>query len=174
MSRPAEACVIVNDASCLIDVRKGGLLAAMMALPYRFVVPLPVRESELLDFTAEDWRRLDAAGMETFDLPPDRVAEAFAVKAAYPKLSANDCFCLVTTQCHADAVLLTGDGLLRKVAAGTGLPVHGVLWLADRLRAERTCAAELLIAALEIWKADRAVFLPEAEIDRLLHLLRRP
>ena len=45
--------VVVNDASCLIDLRKGGLLAVLSNLPYRFVVPLPVRESEILDFSNE-------------------------------------------------------------------------------------------------------------------------
>lgn len=71
------ACVIVNDASCLIDLRKGRLLHAMLSLPHRFVVPFPVRVSELLDFTAQEWRLLDDGGMETFDLPPDSVGEGF-------------------------------------------------------------------------------------------------
>ncbi len=43
-------CVVVNDASCLIDLRKGGLLAVLCKLPYRFVVPLPIREAEVRDF----------------------------------------------------------------------------------------------------------------------------
>lgn len=34
--------VIVNDASCLIDLHKVRLLPVMLKLPYRFVVPLPV------------------------------------------------------------------------------------------------------------------------------------
>ena len=37
--------VVVNDASCLIDLRKGGLLPVLCNLPYRFVVPLPVRSA---------------------------------------------------------------------------------------------------------------------------------
>ncbi len=44
--------VVVNDASCLIDLRKGRLLPMLCRLPYRFVVPLPIRESELLTLTA--------------------------------------------------------------------------------------------------------------------------
>ena len=43
-------CVIVNDASCLIDLRKGGLIAVLCNLPHRLVVPLPIRASEVLDF----------------------------------------------------------------------------------------------------------------------------
>ena len=67
-------CVVVTDASCLIDLRKGGLLAVLRNLPYRFIVPLPVRESEVLDFSNEQWRQLDDAGMITHDLTPDEVA----------------------------------------------------------------------------------------------------
>jgi predicted nucleic acid-binding protein len=129
-----QAPIVVNDASCLIDLRKARLLHLLVRLPYRLIIPLPVRASELLDFTPEEWAVLEASGMETFDLPPDRVTQAFTVKAAHPKLSVNDCFCLVTTQCHQDATLLTGDGLLRRVAAKAGLPVHGILWVVDEIR----------------------------------------
>ena len=52
-------CVVVNDASCLIDLRKGQLLHVLSRLPYRFIVPLPIRESELLDFTPQEWAILD-------------------------------------------------------------------------------------------------------------------
>ena len=41
--------VVVNDASCLIDLHKGQLLNVMLTLPYRFVVPLPIRQAEALD-----------------------------------------------------------------------------------------------------------------------------
>ena len=58
-------CVLVNDASCLIDLRKGGLLSVLCALSHQVIVPLPIRESELLDFTDRDWQILDDAGMAT-------------------------------------------------------------------------------------------------------------
>ena len=75
-------CVVVNDASCLIDLRKGGLLAELRKLPYRLVVPLPVRESEVLDFFNEQWQQLDDDGMITYDLTPDKVAQALYTQAA--------------------------------------------------------------------------------------------
>ncbi|RWF83657.1 type II toxin-antitoxin system VapC family toxin [Mesorhizobium sp.] len=165
-------CVVVNDASCLIDLRKGSLLHVLCRLPYRFVVPLPVRESELLDFTPQEWALLDDGGMETFDLPPERMGDVFALKRQHGRLSANDCFCLVTTQYHEDGILLTGDGLLRTVAAAAGLRVHGVLWIVDELKAANACDDTLLIKALEVWKADRAVFLPDNLIDQRLRRLR--
>ena len=60
--------VVVNDASCLIDLCKGDLLSVLGNLPYRLVVPLPVREFEILDFTDAQWHALDAAGLVTYDL----------------------------------------------------------------------------------------------------------
>ena len=116
--------VVVHDASCLIDLRKGGLLAVLCNLPYRFVVPLPVRESELLDFSDEQWRQLDDAGMITHDLVPDEVAQAFALKKRHPALSANDSLCIVTALAHC-GILLTGDALLRRGATDNGPRVHG-------------------------------------------------
>ena len=173
MNDPAASCVVVNDASCLIDLRKGQLLHVVLKLPYRFIIPLPVRHSELLEFTAQEWRVLEDGGMDTYDLPPEQVAEAFGVKGTYPRLSANDCFCLVATRQHHESILLTGDSLLRRVAGQQGLRVHGVLWVIDELIAANACGAELLTEALEAWKADRTVFLPPAEIDQRLRMLRR-
>jgi hypothetical protein len=111
--------------------------------------------------------------METFDLPPERVMEAMNIKAAHPKLSANDCFCLVTTRCHEGAILLTGDANLRRIASNDGQRVHGVIWIVDELRRLNLCSDEILLTALEIWRDDAAVFLPNNEIDRRLRVIRR-
>jgi hypothetical protein len=146
----------------------------MLKLPYRFVIPLPIRHLELLDFTDQEWRLLVDGGIETFDLPPERVREALSVRGQHPRLSANDCFCLVSTRCYEKGILLTGDGLLRRVAAEAGVRVHGVLWMVDELKAANACDDDLLISALEIWRDDQAVFLPAAEIERRLRRLRRP
>lgn len=164
--------VIVNDASCLIDLRKGRLLHVLCALSYEFIVPLPVRVSELLDFTPQEWALLDSSGMATYDLPPDLVGQAFDIKKQHGRLSANDCFCLVTALAHADSILLTGDRLLRRVAEDSGITAHGVLWLVDQLMQEGVCDPALLESALVLWRDDKAVFLPDALIQNLLRRLR--
>ena len=165
--------VIVNDASCLIDLHKVRLLPVMLKLPYRFVVPLPIRLAEALDLTDRDWRHLADLGLVTFDLPSERVADALRLRSRHPKLSANDCFCLVSAQCHDGAMLLTGDQLLRQVATQAGVRVHGVLWVVDELHRRGACSENWLISALERWRDDRTVFLPRQEIDRRLRRLRR-
>jgi hypothetical protein len=165
-------CVVVNDASCLIDLKKGQLLHVLLRLPYRFIVPLPIREEELLDFTPQEWRMLDDAGLATYDLPGEEVEQVFALRRKHIGLSANDCFALVTTTCQENGILLTGDGLLRKVAAACAVRVHGVIWIIDELHAAKVCAVELLISALKTWREDDAVFLPVGEIDKRLRRLQ--
>lgn len=167
------ACIIVNDASCLIDLRKARLLHAIVALPHRLVVPYPVRASELLDFTPQEWQLLDDGGVETFDLPPEAVAEALSIKGERGRLSANDCFCLVTTARHEDAVLLTGDQLLRQTATQMGMEVHGVLWMIDLLVQAGWKPLALLMSALATWRDDPTVFLPDDEIEKRLRAIRR-
>jgi len=144
----------------------------MLSLPFQFVVPLPIRTSELLDFTPQEWQMLDDSGVETYDLEPDAVAEALGVKSQHAALSANDCFCLVATKRRSDAVLLTGDAQLRRAAELRQIEVHGVLWLVDLLAETDSPPVQLLRSALELWRDDPAVFLPENEIElRIRRLL---
>lgn len=91
------SCVVVNDASCLIDLHKGRLLHVLPSLPYRLVVPLPIRESEVLNFTEQEWQILDDNGLETYDLPSNQMSEVALLKEKHCRLSVNDCSCIVTT-----------------------------------------------------------------------------
>ena len=58
------------------------------------------------------------------------------------------------------------------VAAALGVRVHGVLWIVDEFEVAGVCDDALLIGALEIWKTDRSVFLPDHLIDQRLRRLR--
>lgn len=163
------ACVVVHDASCLIDLHKGGLLPEVFRLPYRTLVPLPIRQSEFLDISFSQWEQLEDAGIEVHDLTSNEVGKAFALKRVHPGLSANVCFCLVSALSYS-GVLLTGDNLLRRVATDEGLEAHGVQWVIDELTAARTCESSILIQALKTWLYDDRVFLPQDEIlKRLKH-----
>ena len=159
--------VIVNDASCLIDLRKGELLEVLHRLPYQLVIPFPVRASEVLRFSDEQWQHLDDHGLITHDLTPAEVGQALALAEHHRALSANDCFCLITARVRR-GILLTGDGHLRRVATDEGLRVHGVLWVIDELAAAQACATSLLVEALQTWQNDRTVFLPRQEISKRL------
>lgn len=165
-------CIIVNDASCLIDLKKGRLLASFVRLPVDLAIPLTVRESELLDFTELEWDLLDGAGLITVDLPADGVQRAFEIGRQYSRLSANDAFCLATAERFEDRVLLTGDRLLRTAAEENAVDVHGILWVVDELHRLDICGPDELLAALELWRDDRSVFLPPGEVRRRMERLR--
>ena len=163
--------VIVNDASCLIDLHKGCLLHLLCKLPYEMVVPLPIRETEILGFTSQEWAMLDDNGLVTHDLPPDEVGEAFIIKQLHSRLSVNDCFCIVTAHHFEDAVLLTGDRSLKNVAHDRGLEVHGILWITEQFRLLGLCQNRLLCATLNIWRNDKSVFVPNKLIEEQMRIL---
>lgn len=164
--------IVVHDASCLFDLRKGRLLGQIKQLPHQFVIPLPIRTDEILDFTAQEWRTLDNGGMKTHDLPAKEMRQAERMKQQYGALSAHDCLALVTALSHRGSILLTGDALLRKVAGEKNIEVHGILWIIDELHREESCETELLVTALQIWMGDRSVFLPEEEIEQRIRALQ--
>ena len=140
----------------------------MLELPYRFIVPYPIRVDELLDFTQLEWDMLETGGMEVYDLPPNQMVEVLAARRATPQLSAYDCMCLVSTRHHADSILLTGDMQLRKTAQAENLRTHGVLWIIDELRDKNACTDDIIRRALETWRDDQSVFLPPQEILKRL------
>ena len=160
--------VIVNDASCLIDLKKGRLLRFLLRLPYGFIVPWPIREWELLNFRSQEWQDLDDAGLVTYDLSGEEMAEVAMLNRKHGRLSPRDCSALITATRQENAILLTGDNHLRKVAKVHGVRVHGALWIIDELHAAKICEVALLISALCNWQADQAVFLPEDEIRKRL------
>ncbi len=161
--------VVVNDASCLIDLDKGELLSVFCDLSYQIVIPLPVREEEL-NFSKNQWGRLDKSGMITHDLTSDETNKAELLSKNHPRLSVYDCFCLITAQVYS-GILLTGDALLRKVAEKKDISVHGVLWVVDELNSAGICDKALLIRALKSWQQDNTVFLPQHKIVEMLENL---
>ena len=164
--------LVVSDTSCLIDLHKVRLLPIMLNLPHRFVVPPPVRRSKMLDLTDREWRGLEDAGLVAPDPPFEQAAEALALRTRHPALSLADCACLVEARHHDNAVLLTGDRRLRRLAEAAGLCVHGVLWIVDELWRAGVCCATRLITALERWRDDPAVFLPGRDIQVRLERLK--
>ncbi len=165
--------ILVNDTSCLIDLRKAGFLTAALRLPYRFVVALPLVTTELLDFTEADWGDLKGLGLQVVDLPPNLVAKAFEHRAADPALSPDDCFSLALAEASPKSILLTGDKALRLKAERLNIDVHGVLWVSDQIDEHKTIDVDYLLKGLRLWKDDPLVFLPRAEIDRRIVSLQR-
>jgi predicted nucleic acid-binding protein len=143
----------------------------MLRLPYRFVVPLPIKENELLDFAPPEWEELQAAGLEIVDLDPAQVERSFELRTTFGTLSAEDCFSLSLAESLQHSMLLTSDASLRKVADSLEVNVHGVLWVIDELHRLRLTPPEQLAKCLTTWRDDPLVWLPAALIAARLRLL---
>lgn len=165
--------IIVNDSSCLIDLRKCGLLTTALLLPFRFIVALPLVTAELTDFNEGDWDDLKTRGLDVIDLGPDQVARAMVLMGLFPGLSAYDCFSLALVESMEDAMLLTGDQQLRTRAEGLGVVVHGVLWIADEIESAAALPLTDLAEALARLAADPLVFLPADEVRIRIERLQR-
>jgi len=165
--------VIVNDSSCLIDLRKGGLLTTALLLPFRFVVALPLLTAELNDFDEADWNDLRARGLQVIDLDPAQVQRSIALKSEFAGLSVYDCFSLAVAETTPNAMLLTGDQQLRNRAANVGVEVHGVLWISDQIEKAMAMTFSELAGALARLDADPLVFLPTGEVEQRIARLRK-
>ncbi len=169
----ANRRVVINDACCLIDLHKVGLIQPMLALPFDFHVAFPVRYNELLSIAPAEWAVYESIGIQTIDLPGVQVANAFTLREQHPELSAEDCFSLVLARETSNGLLLTGDAALRRVAAKTyGVEVHGVLWIADHLVEQCILEAEVMCRCLEQWEEDPLVRLPSQMIATRLRKWR--
>lgn len=163
--------VVINDASCLIDLHKVNLVEVMLQLPYAFGVALPVAHNEVLDFSTSDWERFSDAGLERIDLDGSQVGRAFAHRGQYSRLTSEDCFSLVLAEDHAGSILLTGDAELRTVAAARGCEVHGVLWVTDEIHKSGLLVDSQIASCLNAWLGDPFVRLPAVELNARIRQL---
>lgn len=153
--------VIINDACCLIDLHKVGLIQPMLALPFDFHIALPVRRNELLSISDAEWAVYEAVGLQSIDMPGPQVLRAFQMREMHAELSAEDCFSLVLAQETPAGMLLTGDAALRRIAEQRyGVEVHGVLWVADHLVENSIIDGDTACRCLEQWQQDPLVRLP--------------
>lgn len=162
--------IVVSDTSCMIDLRKAGLLEALLRLPHSFVMPDALFEDEWLCLTAPEKKTLCDLGLEVRDLPGEMVERAVGYFNMHARLKLNDCFALTLAEGFGDCILLTGDGPLRAIAEDGGIEVHGVLWATDEMEAHGAAPVGDILAALRLFRDDDLVFLPE---DQLLRRIRR-
>lgn len=110
-------------------------------------------------------------GLETGELYGAEVLEVVALRARYPGPGANDLFALVLAKVR-DATLLTGNSHLTRAAESEGVPVHGTLWVLDRLVERQMISAQRATEALtRMLEADRR--LPPAECQQRLRQWER-
>ena len=135
--------IVVSDTSCMVDLRKAGLLEAVLRLPYTFVIPDTLFEDEWLFLSDAEKRALRDLGLEVRSLPEPLVQRAGRHFNEHSRLKLNDCPALTLPEEIKACILLTGDETLRRIAEGNGIEVHGVLWARTSWRLMALCRMPL-------------------------------
>jgi hypothetical protein len=161
--------LLVSDTSVLIDLERGGLLAAVFALPMKFAVPDLLYERELRTWPGGD---LKEAGLLVLALDADGVELAQGYRRRERRLSLPDAFALSLAKTGGH-VLLAGDACLREQADVEGVECHGVLWVFDALFEQAIVTGADLASALRHLAAHRRCRLPAAEIQKRLQKYER-
>jgi predicted nucleic acid-binding protein len=120
--------LLVSDANIFIDLEEGGLIDSAFALPERIEVPDLLFADEL----AQDHGDLLERGLEVSALGQAGIEDLLALTARHGRISRYDCAALALAREHA-CTLLTGDAYLRDAAEREGIPVHGTIWLVERM-----------------------------------------
>ena len=165
--------IVVSDTSCMIDLRKAGLLEALLQLPPTFVMPYTLFEAEWLSLGATEKHALRNLGLKIWSLDGLLVARAIRYFNQHARLKLNDCFALVLAEEIGDCILLTGDGLLRGIAEKNGIEVHGVLWATDEMEVHGIVPLAKILVALRLFHEDDLVFLPKFEVLRRIRRLEQ-
>lgn len=163
--------VAVKDTCVLIDLVNGGLLGRWFQLE----IETHTTDAVLFEIEREDQNRevreLVEAGLlkvaPTYEATGGRSMQAVSDASVLMGVSVPDASAFLLAAA-LDAVLLTGDGALRKGATERGVQVCGVLWILDMLvwndvidfqTADRSLRAML----------EHAARLPASECERRLN-----
>jgi hypothetical protein len=170
---PPHPKIVVSDPSVVMDLAKGRLIEATLALPYEFVIPDVMLVQELLDLGSYSRADLLRLGFKLGDLDGDGVGGALRhYKDYHGDLSLNDCFALVLAQ-RLGCILLTDEGNLRAVAEKMRLEVRSLLWTAEQIFHHNTCPIEQLLCSLETLERDGSARPRRPELAHLIASLRR-
>ena len=164
---------LIADSSCVIDLHKVGLLVPLFELSYTIVMPQTLLDDELIRLTDDEKREMIERGLRTRHLDPAGIMQAERYFGRHPALAWNDCLALRMAEETEAAILLTGDGLLRRIATEKAIDVHGVIWVLDEMDRLDVVEPAQLAVAIQALMDDPLVFLPDQELRQHLQQLRR-
>jgi predicted nucleic acid-binding protein len=119
---------LVLDTTVCIDLFNGQLLERATRLPYDLALP-DVIIAELIQPPGEMFIQ---SGFLKLHLDETAIRRIIGLRERFPRPSTNDLFALLLAKINSCA-LITGDDALGKAAKEEGVPVHGLLWILDRL-----------------------------------------
>ena len=129
-----------------MDLLSGEITSEALSLPWTFMIPDVI----LFELRLPCSWNLQGQGLLEAELSQAGVKKVEELIKRYPKRPGRlDLFALVLAM-QESAVLLTGDGALRKAAFNEGVEHHGTLWLLDAMVEEGTISKEKGCTALEL------------------------
>ncbi len=163
-----EPCVAVKDASVLIDLANGDLIGHWFSLGIQTIITDSVR----LEISMGKQDAIISPFIDAGLIQIDRVEDADALGwlttvaslSEQHLISFADATALLCAK-QRGALLLTGDGRLRREASGHGVTVRGVLWILDLLVSREVLNCEKAVNALDAILSEGGR-LPEAECQK--------
>ncbi len=159
--------VVVNDTSVLIDLADMGLIEVLPALNWELQTSDLIIEELAGDAGFQQIEKLIAAGhLHVASFVSDDMSVVAEMSGEYGSLSIEDCSVWYMAK-ERDAILLTADRQLRKIAQSDGIEVHGTLYVVEQFVLEGTITANRAIQALSTLKASNQRA-PTSEINRMI------
>lgn len=125
--------VTVNDSSIIFDLNAINLLDEFVNLDFKIIITdfvlYEVKNSDLFSKLLE-FRRLNNIEIEIFNY--EEMLEMYNIKNEVKSLSIPDCSVIIVAK-KLNAVVLSGDKVLRNKANSLNLECHGILWVFDKL-----------------------------------------
>jgi len=124
----AHPLLLVTDTNIWIDLENGSLLDTIVDLPYQFI---------MTDFAANEllpnqWTTVMSLGVQAYPLSSEQISDIYDLNQHHKTVSTTDISSLVLAR-DLQAILLSGDNPLRKLAEEFVIEVHGVLWVLDKI-----------------------------------------
>jgi len=126
--------IAVNDTNILIDLINVGLIDDFLKLNFEFITTNLIVDEFKIDAQASIIDKyIQQNKLQAYNLTFDELTEVQNIKeTSSKKLSFEDCSVWYLAK-KKQAILLTGDNLLRKNAEKDGITVSGILFILDQL-----------------------------------------
>ena len=167
MAKSSEI-IVLKDANVVIDMVNIGVFALWFRFGYEtWTTDLIIEELRV----GKQWREIEAlvasGNLKVHELSGDQVLECWEFKEEH-KISLPDASGIIACEI-LNAILLTGDGKLRKSAAKIGRPYRGIIWVLDTMVDADVLSNLQGIEALRSLEKSNA-FIPHVEIEKRLQL----
>ncbi|NLM30773.1 MAG: DUF3368 domain-containing protein [Methanomicrobiales archaeon] len=159
--------VCIIDANVLFDAEAGGFLPDLFCLDCLFLTTDIVAHNEIKSIPHAD---LLALGLRIQELSGDQILEMIEIRRRYLALSIPDISVMLLAR-RMGAVLLSGDGPLRKIAEEEGVVLHGTLWILDHLVSREILSRTRAAGAVEAMQQN-GCWLPGVECRRRIRAWR--